>query len=191
MYFYYYIIGNLVCNWKLLVDGGLEGYYFKIVYVKMIGFYFLDNMSLNVENRLYSSIIFLKCVLKKMEDVFFVEWEFRKGVNILFYIFFSMIILIELDYLMVVCLFFIDEKIMQFKFFMLVFFELIIEKEKKYWDLNVNIFWNVINEDNEMVILQQQSFNGYLDIMMIVGSYEKLLVQFEYLVDVVLEGKFW
>ncbi len=191
MHPYHYTTGNLACNWKLLVDGGLEGYHFKIAHAKTIGPYFLDNMSLNVENRLHSSIIFPKRALKKMEDAPPVEWELRKGANILLHIFPSTIILIEPDHLMVVCSFPIDEKTTQSKSFMLVPSEPTTEKEKKYWDLNANIFWNAINEDNEMAILQQQSFNGYSDTTMTVGSYEKLLVQFEYLVDAALEGKLW
>ena len=40
-----------------------------------------------------------------------------------------------------------------------------------------------------MAILQQKSFNGFSDTTITVGSYEKLLVQFENLVDAALEGK--
>ena len=63
----------------------------------------------------------------------------------------------------------------------------ITHKEKEYWNLNANIFWNAINEDNEMAAWQQKSFNGFSDTTMTVGSYEKLLVQFEILVDKVID----
>ena len=90
---------------------------------------------------------------------------------------------------MVVTNFPIDEKNTQSKSFMLLPSEPTTQKEKDYWDLNADIFWTAIKEDNDMAILQQQSFNGYSDTNMIVGSYEQLLVQFEQLVDAALEGK--
>lgn len=186
---YHFTSSRLDCNWKLLVDGALEGYHFKIAHAKTIGPYFLDNMSLATENQRHSSIIFPKRAMKKMEETPSSEWELRKGANILLHIFPSTIVLIEPDHLMVVCSFPIDEKTTQSKSFMLLPSEPSTEKEREYWDLNANIFWNAIKEDNEMAVLQQQSFNGYSQTNMTVGSYEKLLVQFENLVDSALAGK--
>ena len=189
LYPYHFTSDLLACNWKLLVDGGLEGYHFKIAHAKTIGPYFLDNMSLVMENKLHSSIIFPKKAMKKLKEIPPSEWKFRKAANILIHIFPNTVILIEPDHLMVVTFFPIDEKTTQFKSFMLLPSEPTTQKEKEYWDLNANIFWNAINEDNEMAILQQQSFNGYSDTTMTVGSYEKLLVQFENLVDTALKEK--
>jgi len=186
---YHYQSGVLDCNWKLLVDGGLEGYHFKIAHAETIGPYFLDNLSINTENKLHSTIIFPKRAMKKMKDQSPTEWEFRKGANILIHFFPNTIILIQPDHLMLVTFFPIDEKTTQFKSYMLLPSEPTTQKEKEYWDLNGTIFWKAIEEDNEMAVLQQKSFNGFSDTNMVVGSYEKLLVQFEHLVDAALEGK--
>lgn len=186
---YHFTKGTLACNWKLLVDGGLEGYHFKIAHAKTIGPYFLDNMSINSDNKLHSSIIFPKRAMKKMKDLPAEEMNFRKGANVLLHIFPNTIILIEPDHLMVVSFIPIDEKTTQFQSFMLLPTEPTSEKEKEYWNLNADIFWKAIEEDNEMAILQQKSFNGFSDTTMTVGSYEKLLVQFENLVDLALDGK--
>ncbi len=179
--------GKLACNWKLLVDGGLEGYHFKIAHSKTIGPYFLDNMSLPLENKLHSSIVFPKRAMKKMVDQPQAEWNFRKSANILLHIFPNTIVLIEPDHLMVVTSFPLDEKTTQTQSFMLLPSEPNTQKAKDYWDLNADIFWTAINEDNDMAVLQQKSFNGYDHSSMTVGSYEKLLVQFENLVDAALE----
>lgn len=186
---YHFTKGQLDCNWKLLVDGGLEGYHFKIAHATTIGPYFLDNMSINTENKRHACIIFPKRAMKKMKDLPPSEWNFRKGANILVHFFPNAIALIEPDHLMVNTFYPIDEKTTQTKSFMLLPTEPTTEKEKKYWDLNADIFWNAIDEDNEMAVLQQKSFNGFSDTTMTVGSYEKLLVQFEQLVDAALEGK--
>ena len=185
---YYPQDGQLACNWKLLVDGALEGYHFKIAHAKTIGPYFLDNMSVVMENKLHSSIVFPKRAMKKMKDQAPSEWQLRKGANILLHIFPNTVVLIEPDHLMVVSFCPIDEKTTQYKSFMLLPEEPTTQKQKEYWDLNANIFWNAINEDNEMATLQQKSFNGFSNTSMTVGSYEKLLLQFENLVDAALEG---
>ncbi len=186
---YHFKSEQLACNWKLLVDGSLEGYHFKIAHARTIGPYFLDNMSINTENKLHSTIIFPKRAMKKMKDLPPSGWQFRKGANILIHFFPNTIILIEPDHLMFVSFFPIDEKTTEYKSFMLLPSEPTTQKEKEYWDLNANIFWNAINEDNEMAILQQKGFNGYSTTTLTVGSYEKLLVQFENLVDAALDGK--
>ena len=92
-------------------------------------------------------------------------------------------------HLMVVTFFPIDEKTTQTKSFMLLPSEPKTEKEEKYWKLNGDIFWNAINEDNEMAELQQKTFSKFSETSMTVGSYEPLLVQFEKLVDQALAGQ--
>lgn len=188
-YPYHFTSGDLDCNWKLLVDGGLEGYHFKIAHAKTIGPYFLDNMSIPTDNKTHSSIIFPKRAMKKLKDQPASEWRLRKVANILVHIFPNTVVLIEPDHLMVVSFFPIDEKTTHYRSFMLLPSEPETPKEKDYWELNANIFWNAIQEDNEMAVLQQKSFNGFSDTSMVAGSYETLLVQFERLADAALEGK--
>ena len=179
--------GELACNWKLLVDGGLEGYHFKIAHAKTIGPYFLDNMSIATQNKTHSTVIFPKRAMEKIKDQPKSEWKIRKCANILVHIFPNTVVLIEPDHMMVVTFFPIDEKTTQTKSFMLLPSAPATEKETEYWDLNANIFWTAINEDNDMAVLQQKSFNGYSNTTMTVGSYEKLLVQFENLVDAAMD----
>ena len=188
-YPYHFSDGLLACNWKLLVDGALEGYHFKIAHAKTIGPYFLDNLSVASENKLHSSIIFPKRAMQKLQELPPSEWQFRKAANVLLHFFPNTVVLIEPDHLMVVTFFPVDEKTTQYKSFMLLPSEPATQKEKEYWNLNADIFWKAINEDNEMAVLQQKSFNGFSDINMTVGSYEKLLVQFENLVDEMLDDK--
>lgn len=46
-----------------------------------------------------------------------------------------------------------------------------------------------IDEDHEMAVWQQKNLNGISETNMVIGRYEKLLVQFEHLVDTALDGK--
>ncbi len=181
-------MGQLNCNWKLLIDGGLEGYHFKIAHASTIGPYFLDNMSVNEANKLHSSIVFPKKAMKKLMGSPRSEWRIRKYANILIQIFPNTIVLIEPDHLMVVNNFPLDEKTTLSASFMLLPAEPQTQEERDHWDLNANIFWNAINEDNEMAVLQQKSFNAHSATYMTIGSYEKLILQFEDLTDAALAG---
>ena len=174
---------EMPCNWKLIVDGALEGYHFKIAHSDTIGQYFLDNLSINTNNKFHSSVIFPKRAMTKFKDLDPDQWNFRKAANVLIHLFPNAIMLIEPDHCMVVTFCPKDEKNTLVKSFMLLPSEPKTTKEKEYWHLNAKIFWDAIEEDNEMAILQQKSFNGYSNTDMVVGSYEKLLVQFENLVD--------
>ena len=180
---YHFKTERLPCNWKLIVDGALEGYHFKIAHASTIGKYFLDNLSVNTDNKLHSSIIFPKRAMKQLTEKPSSDWNLREVANILIHIFPSTIILIEPDHIMAVTFCPLDEHTTQIKAFMMLPTEPTTEKEKGYWDLNASIFWNAINEDNEMAILQQKSFSKFNKASMTVGSYEKLIVQFESLVD--------
>ena len=181
--------GEKACNWKLLVDGGLEGYHFKIAHAKTIGPYFLDNMSVNEENKLHSSIVFPKKAMKKIADMPREEWEIRKYANILIHIFPSTIVLIEPDHLMVVNMFPVNETLTRTRSFMLLPSEPQTDEERAHWDLNADIFWNAIEEDNDMAELQQKGFNAFSETYMTIGSYEKLILQFENLADAAMNGE--
>lgn len=176
-------------NWKLLIDGGLEGYHFKIAHTKTIGPHFLDNASVNHANKFHSSIIFPKKSISRTTDKPREEWSIREHANIMINIFPNTIILVQPDHAMVVLNFPIDEKSTMVQSFMLIPEKADTEKKVEYWELNGNIFWEAIEEDNELAILQQKTFNNYDNMPMTIGSYEKLLVQFEGVVDDVLADK--
>ena len=150
---YYQQTGQLACNWKLLVDGGLEGYHFKIAHAKTIGPYFLDNMSINMSNKLHSSVVYPKRAMKKLIDQPQSEWNFRKSANILLHIFPNTVILIEPDHLMVVTNFPLDEKTTESKSFMLLPSEPLTQKAKDYWDLKITdlLFVNELYEANYLL----------------------------------------
>ncbi|OJJ17551.1 hypothetical protein BKI52_27190 [marine bacterium AO1-C] len=176
-------------NWKLLIDSGLEAYHFKIAHSKTIGPYFMDNAGINHENKLHSSIIFPKKSITRTQDKPREDWQLREHANILINIFPNTIILVQPDHAMVMLNFPIDEKSTLAHSFMLIPQAPTTQKENEYWELNRSIFWEAIEEDNELVELQQATFSKYDDKPITIGSFEKLILQFENLIDEVLEEK--
>ncbi len=175
-------------NWKLLVDGALEGYHFKIAHAQTIGPYFLDNMSIPMEAKIHSSIVFPKKNLEKLKTIPKAQWDLRQVANILIHLFPNVILLIEPDHIMVVSFVPLSPTQTQYHAFMLLPKGVETEKEASYWALNEKIFWDAIEEDNTMAALQQKSFSMYSNQQLTVGSFESLLYQFEAKVDEILQS---
>ena len=180
---YRHTTGELPFNWKLLVDGALEGYHFKIAHAKTIGPYFLDNQSVPLSNTLHSSIVFPKKSLAKLAEQAQENWHLRKVANVLIHLFPNAILLVEPDHIMVVSFIPKSPTVTTYKAFMLLPEAPKSEEKKQYWALNEKIFWDAIDEDNEMAARQQQAFKGDTNARMSVGGFESLIIQFEALVD--------
>ena len=87
------------------------------------------------------------------------------------------------DHVMVVPSFPIDETSVISESFLLIPKKAETAEERKHFQLNHDIFWQTIAEDNEMNRLQQQSFNGFDDFSITIGGFETLILQFEELVQ--------
>jgi phenylpropionate dioxygenase-like ring-hydroxylating dioxygenase large terminal subunit len=188
---FYPVKGTKDCNWKLLVDGGLESYHVQIAHSKTISPIFLDNVSVFGENKFHNTIIFPKKSIKTLQHEAESNWELREHANLLVHLFPNTTILMLPDHAMIMSSFPKDEKTSAISAFMLVPEKPETEKAKNYWRRNADMFWNAIEEDNDMAILQQKSFNSYPDTYMTIGSYEKLILQFENLVDEALDVDYY
>lgn len=179
---------NYDSNWKLNIEAGLEAYHFKITHAKTIGPYFFDSIGLDIsENKLHCTTIYPKKSILQLKEQDPSEWSLRKHANILVQIFPNTTLLIMEDHAMVIPIFPTDEKNSIAKSFLLIPNQPKNEEEAQHFQLNYKIFWDAIEEDNEMVRLQQKSFNAYDLMPMTAGGYEKLLTQFVDLVDNILE----
>ena len=171
-------------NWKLPIEAGTEAYHFKIAHAKTIAPYVFDCGGIVVaENKLHCTTIIPKNTILKLKDRPKEEWNLRKYSNILIHIFPNTTYLIMEDHVMVVPSFPIDEISVISESFLLIPKKVETEAERKHFQLNNDIFWQTIDEDNEMNRLQQLSFNGYDDFSITIGGFETLILQFENLVQ--------
>ena len=171
-------------NWKLPIEAGTEAYHFKIAHANTIAPYVFDCGGVVVkENKLHCTTIIPKKAILKLKDRPKAEWDLRKYSNILIHIFPSTTFLIMEDHVMVVPSFPIDETSVVSESFLLIPKKAETEEERQHFQLNNDIFWKTIDEDNDMNRLQQQSFNGFDDFSITVGGFEALILQFEELVQ--------
>lgn len=177
-------------NWKLGIEGGLEAYHFKIAHAKSLGPYVFDCGGIAFEdNKLHFATIYPKTAILKLKEIPKEQWNLRQYGNILIHIFPNTTFLIMEDHVMVLPMFPLDEKTNISESFLLIPKKAETEAEQQHFQMNYDIFWNTINEDNEMNILQQQSFNSYDDFNMKIGGYETLLLKFSNLVQEAIDGK--
>ncbi len=175
-------------NWKLPIEAGTEAYHFKIAHANTIAPHVFDCGGVVVkENKLHCTTIIPKKAILKLKDLPKEQWDLRKYNNILIHIFPNTTFLIMEDHIMVVPSFPIDETSVISESFLLIPKKAETAEERKHFQLNNDIFWHTIDEDNEMNRLQQQSFNGYDDFSITVGGYETLILQFENLVQQVIK----
>ena len=74
-------------NWKLLVEGGLEAYHFKVTHKETIGPHFLDNLSSYERLGPHMRSILPRSVITSMQDQPKDNWSIRDVSNVLYSIF--------------------------------------------------------------------------------------------------------
>ena len=86
-------------NWKILVEGGIEAYHFKVAHAKTIGPHFMDNLS---SYRSFGPN--LRSVLPRSTLTHLVEqprqtWNLREHANLIYYFFPTSQLLVQQDHL--------------------------------------------------------------------------------------------
>lgn len=74
-------------NWKLLVEGGIEAYHFKVAHRNTIGPHFLDNLSSYKLMGAHMRSVLAKNSLKSLADLPQEKWRIREHSNVLYNVF--------------------------------------------------------------------------------------------------------
>ena len=75
---------NLKANWKILIEGGIEAYHFRVVHRKTIGPHFLDNLSNYRMLGEHSVNVLAKNSLATLREVPQEDWHAREHSNVIF-----------------------------------------------------------------------------------------------------------
>lgn len=78
---------NIEANWKMLVEGGIEAYHFKVAHRHTIGPHFLDNLSSYRPLGAHMRSILPKNSLKSLTDLPQEDWHIREHSNVLYNVF--------------------------------------------------------------------------------------------------------
>ncbi|MDJ0652571.1 MAG: SRPBCC family protein [Xanthomonadales bacterium] len=89
---------DIHCNWKILVEGGLEAYHFRVAHRKTIAPLFLDNLSsYRCVGRHIRSVL-PRSTLGEMAETATESWDIRKHSNVLYSLFPSSQFLVQEDH---------------------------------------------------------------------------------------------
>ncbi|MEL7100171.1 MAG: aromatic ring-hydroxylating dioxygenase subunit alpha [Pseudomonadota bacterium] len=75
---------TLKANWKLLIEGGLEAYHFKVAHKKTIGPHFLDNLSSYARIGRHLRSVLPRTSLPQLEGTPRESWRLRDHANVLY-----------------------------------------------------------------------------------------------------------
>ena len=85
-------------NWKLLVEGGIEAYHFRVTHRKTIAPYFFDNLSSYVSFGPHMRSVLAKRSLAELREQPVESWRLRDHAQVLFSIFPTTQLLVQADH---------------------------------------------------------------------------------------------
>ena len=86
-------------NWKILVEGGLESYHFKVAHRKTIGPYFEDNLSSYQMLGDHMRSVLMRSSMHTLKDLPTSQWRLRDHANIIYTFFPTTQLLVQQDHI--------------------------------------------------------------------------------------------
>ena len=174
-------------NWKMLVEGGLEAYHFKVAHRNTIGPYFIDNLSSYQVFGQHLRSILPRETLSTLADQPQESWSLRDHANILYTIFPCNQFLVMQDHIAWVTFSPLSESRTQVSLRTLV--PRSQDPSDDHWTRNHAITTATLREDFEIAARIQSGLSSLADQSLTFGRFEGALDQFNQLVEQAIAGK--
>jgi len=166
-------------NWKIMVEGGLESYHFKIAHRDTIAPLFNDNLSIFDEFGPHFRSILTKTTLKDLDEIPQNEWRIRDKANILYSLYPFSTILVQPDHFAVLNAVPIGPN--RTKISLQTFVpkdSLESEKARAHWQANFDFTHKTLLEDFELGEQIQQGMKADANEFFRFGRFESALTRF-------------
>lgn len=163
-------------NWKILVEGGLEAYHFKVAHKNTIGPYFQNNLSSYQQLGVHFRSILPRNALSDLADVTRDQWQLRNVANILYSLFPNAHLLVQQDHVVWITQEPVSHNSTQLRLITLVpknRFE-----ETAYWQRNHAITETTLNEDFDLGEDIQRGLDSGATERVLFGRFEGALTRF-------------
>ena len=177
------------CNWKIIVEGGLEAYHFRVAHAKTIGSLFHDNLS---TYRLFGPHIRSILARASVDDLVEVsrnDWRIRQHANVLYNLFPNTALLVQGDH--IVWLSFMPLSVSQTQITVTTLrpkqADPLTDKQTAYWDKNHALTVTTLNEDFEIGEKIQAGLAHGVNTSLTFGRFEGALDAFNQTVDHALQ----
>lgn len=179
---------GLRCNWKVVIEGGLETYHVRHAHSRTIAPMFLDNVSVMERFAPHARLYFTKREARKLKGQALDGLKVRDFGNPLYFFFPNLIVLVQPDHatVMITHPTGTDSCIIQGA-------ALIPEppqsdKARQHWDKNVKIFWDALDEDFQMGQSIQAGFASGANDHITFGRFEHPCGWFHAALDEAMQG---
>ena len=132
-------------NWKILVEGGLESYHFKVAHRKTIGPYFEDNLSSYQMLGDHMRSVLMRSSMHTLKDLPPSQWRLRDHANIIYTFFPTTQLLVQQDHIVWINSRPISATETELRLVTLA--PITRLEDDEYWDKNHRITSNTLNED--------------------------------------------
>ena len=138
---------EIKANWKLLVEGGIEAYHFKVAHKNTIGPHFMDNLSSYEMLGSHSRSILPRTLLTGLKDQPRESWAIRDVSNVLYNVFPTSQLLLMQDHIAWIDLTPLSEGLTRAKFTTLAPKAEITPEKEEHWKRNHEITVVTLEED--------------------------------------------
>ena len=170
-------------NWKLVIDTFLEGYHVKTAHAETIASMFFDNIGLSDRFDPHQRIVFPKLTMRDLKDIPEDDRALRQHANILYVLFPNTMILVQPDHMGVFHGYAdgIDGVVVDA--YALVPETPSTDKARSYWQKNVDILFDALDEDFELAESVQAGVRTAANDELVFGRMERGLAWFHENVD--------
>jgi phenylpropionate dioxygenase-like ring-hydroxylating dioxygenase large terminal subunit len=178
-------------NWKVIVEGGLESYHFKIAHRNTIAPLFRDALSVFDEFGPHFRSVLAKESIKFIGEQPVDQWNIREHANVLYSVFPMNSILVQPDHFATIVTVPIapDKTRVSIKTYVPKN-ALNTEKQKAHWKANFEFTWKTLLEDFELAEQIQQGMKSGANEDFYFGRFENALTRFHEINQQMIKGSF-
>ena len=163
-------------NWKILVEGGLEAYHFKVAHRTTIGPYFENNLSSYQSFGPHIRSILPRATMAKLNPNERETWQIREHANILYTLFPNSSLLVQQDHIVWITQNAVAPDKTTIRVVTLAPKDRL--ENRDHWQRNHDITCNTLNEDFEIGASIQSTLKSGANTDMLFGRFEGALDRF-------------
>lgn len=173
------------CNWKILVEGGLEAYHFRVAHAKTIASMFHDNLSTYQVFGKHIRSILARITVDELVEVPRKKWKIREHANVLYNIYPNTAWLVQADHIVLIQFFPTKPNETKIRCVMLRPKQTreLTKKQRSYWDKNHELTTKTLDEDFGLGEKIQANLKWGVNQKLTFGRFEGALKKFNQIVD--------
>ncbi|MEL7462793.1 MAG: SRPBCC family protein [Pseudomonadota bacterium] len=180
---------EIAANWKLLVEGGLEAYHFRVAHKNTIAPYFPDNLSTYAMFGPHIRSVLPRTTMTDLREVPEADWRIRRDANLLYVLTPSVQLLVQQDHVVWINAEPVSEGVTKLRLATLVPQDSPeTEETAAHWRKNHQITHVTLMEDFELGEEVQYGFASHGNPSHLFGRFEGALNRFNLTVEEMIAG---